>query len=245
MKLIINADDFGFTRGVNLGILEAFKEGIVTSTSMLTNAPGFEHGIELMRQNKDLKVGIHLVLTAGKPLTEGLKTLVNEKGFFEHNFEKIEAADEEEIRKEYRAQIDKFLSTGFNPTHIDFHHGATNKNFAIAVEFAKELGVPMRGLTSEAEKYMESKGVIHSHNFCEKFYGQENVNEESLLKILEESKYLNEMELMTHPAYIDKDLLTLSSYNTQRAYELVTLKSEKIVKYIEANNIKLIDFTDI
>lgn len=244
MKLVVNADDFGFTRGVNLGVLEAFREGIVTSTSMMVNGPGFEHGVQLMREHKWLKVGLHLVLTAGSPISKGLKTIVNEKGDFEKDFHRIENGDEEEIRKEYKAQIDKFLNTGFKPTHKDFHHGATKKGLDIAVELAKELGVPMRGLTEEAEKYMDSMGVIHSHNFNSSFYNK-NANEEELISILDKNKYLTEMELMTHPAYVDKDLLTLSSYNIQRANELAVLKSESLIKYIERNNIKLIDFTDI
>ena len=68
MKLIINADDFGYSNGVNYGIIDAFKNGILTSTTCLTNMPGFNHAIQLAKENPNLGIGIHLTLTCGKPL---------------------------------------------------------------------------------------------------------------------------------------------------------------------------------
>ena len=118
MKLIVNGDDFGYSIGQNLGILECFKNGIMTSTSLMVNMPGFNHAIELMKNNSELKVGIHLVMTVGSPISTGLKAIVNNNGIFDRDMTKIETANIKEIRKEYRAQVDKFLSTGFTPAHI-------------------------------------------------------------------------------------------------------------------------------
>jgi chitin disaccharide deacetylase len=56
-RLIVNADDFGFTRGVSLGIIRAFKEGILTSTTMMANGDAFEHAVVLAKEHPNLAVG--------------------------------------------------------------------------------------------------------------------------------------------------------------------------------------------
>ena len=72
----MNADDFGLSSGVNDGILEAHAAGVVSSVSVLVNAPGWEHAVAALRGTESLGVGLHLNLTAGEPLSEG-RTLVD------------------------------------------------------------------------------------------------------------------------------------------------------------------------
>ena len=67
-KIIVNADDFGYSEGVNHGIISAHKNGIVTSCTVMANMPGFEHGMELIKENPTLKCGVHMTLTCYKPL---------------------------------------------------------------------------------------------------------------------------------------------------------------------------------
>ena len=62
-KLIINADDFGLSEAVNYGIISAHKTGVVTSTSTMANMPGFEHAMELLKENKKLGCGVHLTMS--------------------------------------------------------------------------------------------------------------------------------------------------------------------------------------
>ncbi|WP_145838534.1 ChbG/HpnK family deacetylase, partial [Bacillus paralicheniformis] len=76
-SLIINADDFGFSRGVNLGIIEAFQHGVLTSTTLMVNMQEAEHAVELARQNRELGVGVHLTLTAGRPILGGLHMITD------------------------------------------------------------------------------------------------------------------------------------------------------------------------
>ena len=70
MQLIFNADDFGLSRGVNLGIIEAFRNGVVRSATLMANMNGFRDAVQLSSEHPELGVGIHLCLTAGQPLTE-------------------------------------------------------------------------------------------------------------------------------------------------------------------------------
>src|ERR1051326_732608 len=75
-RLVVNADDFGLSPGVTDGILEAHAAGVVSSVSVLVNAPGWEHAVAALRGATSLGVGLHLNLTAGDPLSEG-RTLVD------------------------------------------------------------------------------------------------------------------------------------------------------------------------
>ncbi|PYT99697.1 MAG: hypothetical protein DMG34_20285 [Acidobacteria bacterium] len=80
-NLIVNADDLGWTPGVNRGISEAHRNGIVTSTSLLANGCAFDDGVRLSRELPRLGVGVHLNLSDGKPVAPPakVKTLVSEK----------------------------------------------------------------------------------------------------------------------------------------------------------------------
>ena len=126
MKVIINTDDFGLSKGVNLGVIEAFEHGVVRATSMVVNMNGFNHARRLANQNPALGVGIHLMLTKGRPITQGLTTIVHGSGMF-LNYEALKAkvnnnkVDLKEVEKEFAAQIRKLIKSGIYPTHIDSH----------------------------------------------------------------------------------------------------------------------------
>jgi len=74
-RLIVNADDFGFTRDVNLGIVEAHRDGILTATTLMANGGAFEDAVRLARENPTLDIGAHLVLVGGKSLAVPGKAL--------------------------------------------------------------------------------------------------------------------------------------------------------------------------
>lgn len=247
MKLIINADDFGMSTGVNYGILECFKNGVVTSTSMMVNTPGFEHAVEIMRNNK-LDVGIHFVLTIRNSISNpiDIPSLVNEMGGFEYNIKKLAIANKAEIRKELMAQFNKFRETGFMPSHIDFHH---ELNFAenvleVAIDIAKEFNLPMRAFEPEAIKKMNEKGVKHSGRFLYQFNGKE-LEIEDFIEEVNKAKNTEIAEIMTHPAYFDIYLQSYSSYNLQRIKELEILTSAEIKMFINENNLELIGFSEL
>ena len=80
MKLIVNADDFGLTDGVTYGILDAMKNGIVTSTTMMVNTPGTVKAATIARENPELAVGLHSNISLGCPLTDGAS--LTENGMF-------------------------------------------------------------------------------------------------------------------------------------------------------------------
>lgn len=133
MPLIVNADDFGKDDDINRAVCEAFEKEYVTSTTLMANMPGAGAAYELARQNGFAgKVGIHLNITEGMPLTEAIRSnpLVcapdgSFNAAFYHNTKYRLYMDKlaiDQIRDELDAQISLFLELGFSTLHIDSHH---------------------------------------------------------------------------------------------------------------------------
>ena len=127
--LIINADDFGLSSIVNRAILASMEEGLVTSTSMMANMPGFEHGVGLARVHARLagRIGVHLNLTEGQPLSEPILgcPLFCTDGWFGYQRTPLfylGKKTREAVYLEFKAQVERVLDAGIKPTHLDSHH---------------------------------------------------------------------------------------------------------------------------
>ncbi|MBI3934431.1 MAG: ChbG/HpnK family deacetylase [Acidobacteria bacterium] len=126
--LIVNADDFGYTKGVNRAIADAHRTGIVTSTSLMATGAGFEDAIERAQVNPSLDVGCHLNLVEGRPVSPAgqIPHLVNARGDF-HNLVELGlrvlagCVPMPEVEREFAAQIEKIIAAGIRPSHLDTH----------------------------------------------------------------------------------------------------------------------------
>jgi len=126
-RLIVNADDFGLTAGVNRAIIEGNRKGIVTSATLMTNAQASEAAIDLARTQLGLKTGCHVVLIDGVPLSANLPSLTNGSARFRNSLKEFAMAAvrkkvaAEEIEREVEAQVRKLQSSGITLTHVDSH----------------------------------------------------------------------------------------------------------------------------
>lgn len=125
-QLIINADDFGITSGVNRAIMEAYACGAVTSASIMVNMWAFEEAVELAKSVPSLGVGLHFTLAAGKPVSppEKVSTLVDNKGFFLTRSKLMfkllrKKVSSDELKRELHAQNEKLEKYGIKADHID------------------------------------------------------------------------------------------------------------------------------
>ena len=109
-KLIVNADDFGFTRDVNLGILEAHRDGILTATTLMATGAAFDDAIQIAREYPSLDVGCHLVLVQGPGFPASVPQLI-----------RAVAAKRIQPYEEFVKQIRRILDAGISPTHLDTH----------------------------------------------------------------------------------------------------------------------------
>lgn len=129
-RLIINADDFGLTSGVNRAIAEANRLGVLTSATMMANARAFDEAAALAKAQSGLKTGCHVVLIDGDPVSANLPSLTNGSSRFRSSLKEFAFAavrrrlSAEEIQREAEAQIRKIQSLGIELTHVDSHKHA-------------------------------------------------------------------------------------------------------------------------
>jgi chitin disaccharide deacetylase len=130
--LIVNADDFGLTPGVNRAIVQAHSRGIVTSSTMMANGTAFEDAVRMAQTVPDLGIGCHVVLIDGKPVTNGkdLPSITSQQSGVTHFRDGLKSfavralagrLDSEEIEAEVTAQIRKLQLAGITVSHVDTH----------------------------------------------------------------------------------------------------------------------------
>lgn len=131
-RLIVNADDFGFTAGVNRAIAEAHTNGIVTSSTLMANGSAFNDAIRFAKQLPELSVGCHVVLIDGEPVLDAVRlpSITSNKfgpSRFTNNLKSFAARalagrlDASQIESEATAQIRKIQSAGIPVSHLDSH----------------------------------------------------------------------------------------------------------------------------
>lgn len=216
--LIVNADDLGASRGVNRGVLEASRHGIVTSASLMVDGVAAEDAVRRVLGETTMSLGLHLDLPAR----------TGEAG--------IDYDDPDAVRAAIRSQLDRFVElAGTGPTHIDTHHNVHRVACVrpVLVETAEEVGVPLR--ESGAARYIPD------------FYGQwdgethpEAVSVAGLVELLRRPDPSVLCELGCHPGYVDADHAT--SYSVERRLELETLCDPDLRDALSDLGIELVSF---
>ncbi|HDR2843532.1 TPA: chitin disaccharide deacetylase [Enterobacter sichuanensis] len=245
--LIVNADDFGLSKGQNYGIVEAFRRGVVTSTTALVNGEAIEHAAQLSCEVPDLGVGMHFVLTLGMPLSAmpGL-TRDGQLGKWIWEMAEQDALPLEEIARELDCQFNRFVDLfGREPTHIDSHHHVhmIPAIFPLVAEFAQRKGVAMR--VDRDVRGLPAYAVATTEGFSSAFYG-DAIDEALFLKVLDDSAARGErsLEVMAHPAFVD-NTVRKSAYCWPRLAELDVLTSASLKYAIAERGYRLGTFRDL
>jgi chitin disaccharide deacetylase len=220
--LIVNADDFGASEGINRGIVEAHRDGIVTSTSLMVTGASAAAAVDLAQEHPELGIGLHWDLD-GEQSAPGL-----------------DLSDPATVRAELERQLRVFHALmGRGPTHVDSHHHVHRRPeiAPIARELAAPLGVPLR-----------EDGRV---TFVGGFYGQwewritdlRHISPEFLIWILRNEVGEGWTELGCHPGYVSEDFTSV--YLTEREVELRTLKDPSVREEIERLGIRLASYAEL
>lgn len=245
--LIINADDYGYSAGVNYGIIDAHQKGILTSTTMMANMSGFEEGVLLAKENPNLGIGVHLTLTCGSPISDNVSTLINENKEF-HNLTFYEDKFEinlDELYQEWKSQIDKIISSGIQPTHLDSHHHVNSISpiDTVFIRLAKEYNLPVRN-NFDVPNDVKTTGRLFTA--FDSLAQNKNIwKHMDLNNLIGDCKRYDIVEAMCHPAYVDAELMNGSSLNTDRTFilqEIINLKESLIFR---ENDIQLVNYEKI
>ncbi len=147
-KIIINADDLGISEDVNTAIEQAIKLQVISSTTIIVNAPAFRRAVAIAKKHPRISIGIHLNLIEFAPLTKQKaffdNCLLDDRGCFIKgaifNLKSVSKELQNAIYEEWKAQIDKLLAAGIIPSHIDSHqhvHGL-NQLSKVLIKLMKE-----------------------------------------------------------------------------------------------------------
>jgi len=225
--LIVNADDFGLSPGVNRGIIEAHVHGIVTSASAMTRWPAADEAAELARAHPRLRIGLHI----------DLGEWAYRKGKWQTVYRVVSLRDASAIRKEIRRQLQNFRKLfGRDPDHLDSHQHVHREEpvRGIVLEYSRRLGVPLRHFSQV--------------QYFGGFYGQDAagrpfprlIGPAALVRMTEKLKP-GVTELCCHPGTGD-DLPTM--YRRERQRELATLCDPRVKRAIRESRARLRSFAD-
>lgn len=228
VNIILNADDFGYSTGVNQGIIEGIEQGILTSTSVMVRRPAAGEAQKLTKY-ENISIGLHIDLTE-----EGIKRWLGVVNILTWPYSKIEKA--------FNTQIKQFIEiVGRPPDHIDSHHHIhwLTRFKKVTLEYAQKHNIPVR---------------CKDATFVFDFYGRSftswsdpnNVSPEKLIRVIE-NLHPGIHEIMCHPGYVDEGLIQLeSTYLYEREAELKALISPKVKKFVDNSpHVKLISWKEV
>lgn len=229
MKVLFNADDFGLSKGVTDGIIKSHLFGTVGATTLMMNGESVDYAVNRAKQNPTLDVGVHLVLTTGRPILANVPQLTQENGDFKFsNTSFDEKINIKQVEKEWRAQIEAFIETGLPLHHIDSHHHVHGWPMFrdVMIKLGKKYRVPIRAVNS----MKDHPDLLLTEKLYDGFYG-EGIHKD----IFKALKQLNvkSVEIMTHPAEIDQTLQESSSYVIKREEELSLLCNLQIPYWVK------------
>jgi predicted glycoside hydrolase/deacetylase ChbG (UPF0249 family) len=228
-RLIVNADDFGLSAGVNRGILRAHDEGIVTSASLMVRQPAAEAAVGEARRRPGLSLGLHLDVGEWE-YRDGQWAAV---------YEVVVGDDAVALAAEAERQLDAFVRlVGWPPTHVDSHQHAHRSGplKGIAQSLAARLGVPLRHF-AETVRYRGD------------FYGQggrgeplpELITPAALVRVVR-GLPPGVTELACHPG---EDPALASVYRDERAVEVATLCDPGVRSVLRDEGVELVSFAGL
>lgn len=268
-RLVVNADDFGFTHDVNEGIVEAHQRGILTATTVMANGAAFQHAVELARRNPALDVGCHLVLVGGQSLLRPGEDLPG-------SVTKMMAAITARLLQPYaelRAQIAHILDSGLTPLHMDTHKhthlfppvldavARLSNEFGIPwirrpFDFpvaGKQGGIPwLVRTTSRGIQFARKRfELVLAQNGCQTtdhFAGFQLTGRYHSAQLAELIRHLPDglTEFMCHPGKLGGELRDAPTrLKESRALELEALTSPLVSHAVEEAGVRLVSYREL
>jgi predicted glycoside hydrolase/deacetylase ChbG (UPF0249 family) len=258
--LIPNADDFGYTRDVNEGIIHAHRQGILTATTLMATGVEFDHAAALARENRSLDVGVHLVLVGSEGFPPTVAQLIQQI-----------ARRRIHVYDELAAQVRKVQNAGIRPTHLDTHKHThllppvLNAVARISAEFQipwvrRPFDLPLHAGGVPWKRRMVSKTLgfarasfhrVLARSGCrttDHFAGFQLTGHYDAAELARLIRQLPEgvTEFMCHPGFCTQELqATRTRLKESRRRELDALTSREVRQAIEESNVALARYPEI
>ena len=247
IRIVLRADDLGYSVGVNYGIAWACDNGLPMSIGLMVNLPDVAHGYGLVA-DKGHCLGMHTTISAGRPVSDpaDVPSLVDEDGrFFPSDHYRKAASDPAtlaDVEREAEAQYQAFVTlAGCEPDYVDVH-AVGSANFVAGVRnVAKRHGKPFSYLAA-ADEVMQvgsSNALIHGSS------GDLNALMDAVLRSDEQSHEPVAHLLMLHPGFVDAQLMRSSSLTIPRTTDAELLRSPELQVWAAQPGIELITYREL
>lgn len=259
-KLIIVADDFGFSEAYSLGAMKAYQKGAVTVLSLMSNMDFAPQAVNLWKKEcPEANLALHVNFVQGKPVSQDVTSMTDENGMFYRssqwapthpNDTKCKGTvvvSYEDAKKETWAQLERYKElVGCYPNHFEGHSVGTANIIRAFEEVAQELNIHCMTQREESERLHYGHELLMSNpkaievlnrgarveDFTEDIFGLLN------------SPYEHNI-LHFHPGYLDAYVIDNTSLTIPRVRDLEALCDPRVLQWFQENNIELVDFNSL
>lgn len=261
MKLLTQGDDFGFTKGVCLGIIDAIEDGILRNTGLFTNMEAAKFAAEYIKSSDKACFGIDFNMVAGPSVSnpKDIPSLVDDKGNFIRSSVRVKdplfQTEEgrramfpyDEVYAEIRAQYEKFIKlTGKKPGYLHTHSLGHEHYYEAIRQLAKEENILFS--VDTYKKYNMATNMFDAHKSKKEFDPIDQLSKDKVALIFEhQDEFLNAeySAILGHPAYVDNELLKWTTLSLERVKDSMMFLDKKMINWVKDNNIELITYYDL
>lgn len=247
-RILVRADDLGFSEGINYGIEKSVKQGIIKSVGVMTNMPATSHGINLLK-GCDVCLGLHTNICAGKPLTDPklIPSICDENGNLKSS--KIYRSAQEdfvvldEVILEIEAQYQRFVELVGEKPHYFEGHAVMSSNFFKGIEIVAArhncdyLPVSFTGPT----KFRNTALYISMDSMKPNYEPFESLKRSALKDYGENGICM----FICHPGYLDAAIMRTSSLLEPRTLEVEMACSQETKDWLKENSIEIVTYDDL
>lgn len=239
MKMILRADDFGFSEAVNYGVMKAVRSGLIKNVGLMSNMPGARQACSLIKEH-DICLGLHVNLIVGSPCAdpENVASLLDEHGELLSSKvrraqlkEGIDGFVYDDTRREVEAQIEQYIQLcGKLPDYIDAHAVCTSTAEQAISDAAEAYGIRVQGHRSDPR--WDSIQTDYTNG---EFYDLHLPYVEFFRSYLQYSDTIS--LIVFHPGYIDEEVLRRSSLTVNRCHDVALLCDQQVAEFLSSHTL--------
>ncbi len=247
-RILIRADDLGYSEGVNYGIAKAVKEGIIGSVGLMPNMPAARHGLDLLKGEK-VCYGQHTNICVGKPITDPkqIPSICGEDGLFKPSSAYRQAKEDfvevDQAVLEIEAQYRRFVElTGEQPRYFE-GHAIASENFLKGLEIvAKKHQLPLLPFSLKGPVRFGNTDLYPSMDSMKPDYDPFESLKAAVLKDYGDRGCCM---FVCHPGYLDDYILRTSSLTVARTKEVAMACDPQVRQWLKDNGIELVTYDDL
>ena len=250
-RILIRADDLGWTEAINFGIAKSVTDGVIRSVGLMPNMPAAQHGLDLLK-GVDVCIGQHTNICAGRPLTDPARipSICTESGEFKPSRAYREAAKRgedfvvlDEVILEIEAQYRRFVELVGEKPHYFEGHAVASPNFFKGLEIvAEQHRLPYLAFSMDEPVRFRNKSLYISMDSMMPDYDPfESLKKAALADYGDDGCAM----FVCHPGYLDDEILRTSSLTIPRTKEVAMAIAPETRRWLEEHEVKVVTYDEL